>query len=678
MRSFSLVVLCIALLTGSAHAQKEHNVWMFGDHGGVDFNIRPPQGIVGPFKVAEGSASISHGTTGQFLFSCDGTRIYNSAGSIMLGLDSVWPLADGSSTQSSLIAPFPRDSNKYFVFFVDHSGYYWKSQGICYVEVDMRGDNGLGEVVTQPKFIFNGDMTEKITAIPHSNECDVWIVTHRQFTNEYLATLIDDSTVSAQPVVSHGFDVPGLPLDNGIGWLVASQQGTQLAYAAMYTGHIEIADFDRSTGSVSNVRSTARPFTYGLCFSPDGTKLYAAITNDPVVQYDLTQSNIAATETAISNVRAASIRPMPDGRLYMVTSSFKTLHVIDQPNQQGTACNVIPNAVALDPGSAGTLGLPNIPDAYIGRPMRPCIGIPNPPVQIVATINTVCVGDCILLEESGSDGRKIVWKVNDGRVFQDTPEPMICFTTAGNYEVELIAINSIGDTARSKIQLTVNPATSIKLESQAIVTDTIGAVVRIPILFNQRVSGMMQAEFSYDPTLLSYSGTFDANGNAIDLGSRPDQGEITITRTLNTDSIVGYIYFDLYWESTACRTIDLVSSNLSSVSTQCLNMETTYEICLEDGCGTRLLSEKLRNGLIEMRTTPNPAIDAIEVSLSHDVKNAHVVLIDANGRVMIERTEDMNRDSALRLGVSSLHQGVYFLSVQGSGLAARRSVVITR
>ncbi|MEM6271328.1 MAG: hypothetical protein AAF998_17975, partial [Bacteroidota bacterium] len=83
-----------------------------------------------------------------------------------------------------------------------------------------------------------------------------------------------------------------------------SLDGTQLLVVTM-SGIVDIFDFDRCTGELSNWRAlgtpaptTRGPHTYyGCSFSPDGTKIYVSeIWNDTsgnrVFQYDLTAPDV--------------------------------------------------------------------------------------------------------------------------------------------------------------------------------------------------------------------------------------------------------------------------------------------------------------------------------------------------------------------------------------------------
>jgi hypothetical protein len=89
-------------------------------------------------------------------------------------------------------------------------------------------------------------------------------------------------------------------------------------------------------------------------------------------QYDLESSNIPASEQVVARydgfidfsgkpIRFYGLQLAPDGRIYgnVYGSNTQYLHVIDQPNLPGPACNVLQHAIFLPAQNFGTL--PNLP-----------------------------------------------------------------------------------------------------------------------------------------------------------------------------------------------------------------------------------------------------------------------------------------------------------------------------
>src|SRR5688572_15417510 len=103
------------------YAQKEGNIWYFGDRAGVDFNSGSPKALTnGMLITAEGCATICD-VNGKLLFYTDGISVWNRKHKKMPnGFDLK---GDPSSTQSGIIVPYPNDTTKYYVFTVDFEGH---------------------------------------------------------------------------------------------------------------------------------------------------------------------------------------------------------------------------------------------------------------------------------------------------------------------------------------------------------------------------------------------------------------------------------------------------------------------------------------------------------------------------------------------------------------------------
>src|SRR6185295_1528396 len=139
-----LLPVIFSLFFSSAFAQKEANIWCFGNNAGLDFNSGSPVAYNGTAIVtAEGSASIADRTTGQLLFYTDGITIWDKNNQVMPGGTSLG--GNPSSTQSGVIVPMTSDPNKYYVFSVDAQA---GAGGVQYALVDMTLNGGLGSVTS--------------------------------------------------------------------------------------------------------------------------------------------------------------------------------------------------------------------------------------------------------------------------------------------------------------------------------------------------------------------------------------------------------------------------------------------------------------------------------------------------------------------------------------------------
>src|SRR4051812_8983429 len=110
MRAHYFIFFLFIVSNGISFAQKEKNIWYFGNKAGVDFNSGSPV-VLHDSKMNswEGCASIADRNTGQLLFYTDGVTIWDRNQNTMSNGSGLF--GHRSSTQSALIVPMPGDTN---------------------------------------------------------------------------------------------------------------------------------------------------------------------------------------------------------------------------------------------------------------------------------------------------------------------------------------------------------------------------------------------------------------------------------------------------------------------------------------------------------------------------------------------------------------------------------------
>ena len=185
--------------------QKEANIWYFGRFLGIDFNSGAPVPLNdGQLNTTEGVATICD-VNGSLRFYTDGIRIWNRLHQVMPNGTGL--LGDPSSTQSAIIVPFIGDNTRYYVFTVAQlSG----PNGLNYSVVNMTLDAGKGDVEIKNTPVIS-NVVEKITAVRHCNNRDIWVVTHGSASNIYYSFLVSPTGVNTVPVISNsGVVLPGV------------------------------------------------------------------------------------------------------------------------------------------------------------------------------------------------------------------------------------------------------------------------------------------------------------------------------------------------------------------------------------------------------------------------------------------------------------------------------------
>jgi hypothetical protein len=474
-----LVSLLLLLPASRAEAQRENNVWYFGQGAGIDFNGSAPVPLTdGAIDAVEGCASIADPATGALLFYTDGITVWNRLHRPMpngTGLDGGL-----SSVQSALIVPLPGSPGTYLLFSSQQEGSLSNpDRGVVYSVVEMSADGGLGDV-TRKNVRLIAPTTEKLVGVRHCNGRDYWIITHTPGDDAYHAFLVSPAGVAATDMVSHAGNVHTYHA----GWLAASPNGRKLASLVSYDGSLELLDFDNCTGRVSNARTLlARLPAYGTCFSPDNTKLYAVLDSTPptLLQFDLSSGNAVTPLASVMVQRPttgfpAAMQLGPDGRIYVAKVRTGWLGVIDQPNVAGTACGYRDSGFVLG-GKLSLWGLPNLIQSGYA-----------PPRALLAGFDTLlCVGSCIgygyAYDSTTGLPASLTWRFPGGIPSADSGHPTVevCYAATGRYPVSIAVGNRWGsDTLVSHITVVDRaPAGVVRAGSVAAVP---GDTVTLPIL----------------------------------------------------------------------------------------------------------------------------------------------------------------------------------------------------
>lgn len=353
------ILLFICGLVMPCHGQKEANVWIFGDNLGIDFNFdrfRPFNGT--KMNQFGGSASICDSSTGDLLFYTDGRTIWDRNFKRMPNGVS---LRGGYSTdQAALIIPNPASRDQYYVFTTKSFGDTIplpnvgdsEYSGLYYSLVDMRLNGGYGDVIKQEKnTLIIKNSTEKLTAIPHKNNKDYWLISHEWGSDRFVVFLVNDLGIGSPKYYSFGMVYAHM---ESKGRLTPSPNGKLLACAVSSPPNyesanpLELYDFDAATGVISNRRVLGRfPNLYGVSFSPNNTKLYFSFFDnyqpygDRLFQMDLDAGNveeIVKTKTQINfiydtgigtkdTISSGMLNLAPDGRLYSNIIASRTTKI---------------------------------------------------------------------------------------------------------------------------------------------------------------------------------------------------------------------------------------------------------------------------------------------------------------------------------------------------------------
>ncbi len=460
-----LLLLLGILSTQSISAQHEYDNWYFGTNAGVGFVSGSPVNLTGGMlNTNEGCSSISDGA-GNLLFYTDGQTVYDSTHAVMSNGTGL--LGDYSSTQSALIVSDPGNANQYYIFTTDG---FVGSDGLRYSIVDMTLNGGLGAIGAVKNVQLLNACDEKVTGITNASGTGFWIVSHgpSSTSNAYYAYPLTSAGVGAPVITNVGPTFSGGA--SFIGCMKISPAGTHIA-RTMYDEYAgEIAEFDNSTGVVSNPASYYAPANdvmYGVEFSATGNVLYMMsgdFTPSKLFQFDMlagSTSAIVATGTVLDDdptERSGAIQIASDNKIYVSHSGSSSLGIINDPDVLGIGCNYVRNGFVLT--GQTNIGLPN---ALSGL-------TPLAPVALFTSPNHLCPGTCTDFTNNSQHATSFLWTFTGANpsTSVDANPISICYNTPGTYTVSLIATNSIGsDTLTLNNFITVYPYPSPQGISQS-------------------------------------------------------------------------------------------------------------------------------------------------------------------------------------------------------------------
>jgi gliding motility-associated-like protein len=441
-----LLCLNLLVLVGTnlpAWGQRENTNWYFGANAAVNFPAAgAPTAVAGSvMNTSEACASVSD-AAGQLLFYTSSETLWNRANQVMVNGTALG--GHNSCSQGALVVQSPASNQQYYVFVLDAAENFLEG-GLKYSLVDMTRQGGLGEVTQRGVQVSSVRLTEKLTAVPHTNGRDTWILVHGWQTNTFYAYLLTPTGLQATPVTTdigavHGGGGGATSNANSVGYLRASLDGRKVA-VGIRDYSFELFDFDPASGRLANAITLKTVYrSYGVEFSPNSRLLYGTnLDGRGLFQYDLQAGS--ATDIANSGQLIAStsnnvgaVQAGPDGKLYVSIVNSSYLAVIARPDVRGAGCGFREDGVYLN-GKTARTGLPNF---YAVRPVGP--------INYTAsfTSNAGCAGSAVSFAgvlTPAASGAVATWNFGDPAAgaanVASGLTPTHTYTSAGTYQVTL-------------------------------------------------------------------------------------------------------------------------------------------------------------------------------------------------------------------------------------------------
>lgn len=392
MKYILLIIPIYFPLLCSSQGKWDYN-WVLGSFSDgimIDFNegYMEVNEIDRDMSMYATSNTISN-ESGNLLFYSNGCYIANANNTLMENgnnlnpgnihsdfcFDIGYPLKQGAVT-----IPFPIGTADNIIIHTRFADAPFYSDKLYYTTIDMDLDGGLGAVVEKNVPVLEDSLwAGYLTATKHANNTDWWIIAGGYYRDQYYKLLLDSNGVRVYDY--QDFDLGVTDGGWGIGQSAFSPDGTKYVHYDQY-GPLLLFDFDRSTGQLGQpeqifVEDTI--FAGGAAISSNSRFLYIS-NNVKLFQFDLQADDIQGSKVLIGTYDgfvspfATTFYLMqlaPDCRIYMnTTNGTDRLHVINSPNEKGTACDFQQHAVEL-PGT-NFISIPNHPNYRLGTPYPVC------------------------------------------------------------------------------------------------------------------------------------------------------------------------------------------------------------------------------------------------------------------------------------------------------------------
>ena len=240
-------------------------------------------------------------------------------------------------------------------------------------------NNKFGDIVAGQKNIpvylpLPGYALNKITAVRHKNNRDVWIITRNYPGSNFYSYKL--SPEGLDPVGKISQSLFNLPTHSAaaqyFGEINISPDDSKFAACYEESGKVEYGSFNTETG-ILNPLFIIEPDTTcgsplgtrsptGLEFSPDSKLLYISHKSGYIDFYECSkihQFDVSLADSALVKQSeyivgigiAGGLQAGSDGKIYGGLSGDNTLGVINNPNQKGIFCNYSFRSVPLGNGN---------------------------------------------------------------------------------------------------------------------------------------------------------------------------------------------------------------------------------------------------------------------------------------------------------------------------------------
>lgn len=368
--------------------------------------------------------------------------------------------------QGVLLLPMPEKEDSVFLFYMQFNIDILKYDKLFLATLSKTSNSY--KLDFRDSLLYEGEISGgALNAVQHANGRDWWILKSGKGNASFFKYLLTNKglTFIEEQAVPTGFR-------SGFNQMFFSPKGDKLAYlntidSEIYGSFLGVLDFDRSSGELSNLLidkyiDYTASLGLGVSFSPNGKLLYAT-DKDRLFQYDLEDDDIINSRITVAeydgffyyspiDTNQVSGWPTafgylglaPNGKIYGSSSSNNTrvMHIVNNPNLRGTACDVAQHSIHLPTKYSRTM--PNFPNFRLG-PLdgseADTLGLDNHPVAKYRYVQDSLEDLRVhFFDLSYYDPVDYLWDFGDNNTSSDI-EPNHTYAEKGVYDVCLTVSN---------------------------------------------------------------------------------------------------------------------------------------------------------------------------------------------------------------------------------------------
>ncbi|MFK7783982.1 MAG: T9SS type A sorting domain-containing protein [Crocinitomicaceae bacterium] len=619
--------------------------WYFGKFGSIDFSSGIP--IVQTTSLTnntmdsayEQAVTESDPNTGELIYYSDGQNVWNSDHVL---INPGAPLEGTVSTSQIISVPNPANSDQYYLIIPTITTAFGPPQ---FALLDFSGTGTIASTGYLDMPSGSGNTSESITAIPHCNGTDYWIILHGDFSdrNFYVYRLSNQGFSNADFTSSTPdvYDNNGTPffLGSDIGFIKSSASGSRIAmssrnFSAPF-GQAGIAtyDFNTITGEISNENVHSTSQFYACSFPPNNEDiLYATHTDDRVYQINLLTG--ALVEIAPQG-SAQSMQLAPDGKIYLSKYWNSILSAIEDPDNL-SAPSYNSSAIDLSATSFSIKGngLLDLIDAVKPSPITPDFTFVYSP-------------NCTDVEfeiDNCWETYEIAWNFGDNSICSgNLNDPIVCPNSQGTFRNPTHTFAS----GTYIVTLTITFGSDVQTVSHQVTIGASGSPING--LFEVCTGEIVEYSTPFD-SLYTYDWTI--TGGTFSGGNTSASGSIVSAN----------------WLTSGSGTITLTTTN-TQVPT--CSATVTQDIIIKE-CHLGL--DDLGANNISVAIYPNPSDHVITIELMNlDVSDqSQLELYDLAGKLVYSA---VFKDKQMSIYVRDFALGTYFVKVSTPLGSVQRRVV---